>query len=266
MVLEVLLSTMNRNNTNIISVIDKMNISTDIMIINQSNYNDEIEIYRNSNKVKMISNCERGLSKSRNLAIKNTMADICIVADDDIIYVDDYEEIILNEYKRYPDADIIAFKVPSTNKDRVQKDLKKTKYVGYINSGKIASFQMTFKKDSLKDKGIMFDENFGAGSIYSCGEENILLFDALKKGLKIVQSNKKIGIVTHEESTWFKGFTSSFFKDKGAIYTRMTKKYSYLWIIQFAIRKYNLYCESISLKSAIKYMILGKREYDIKNK
>ena len=46
----------------------------------------------------MIYTTERGLSKSRNLAIANAKTDICLICDDDEIFVDNYEEIILNAY------------------------------------------------------------------------------------------------------------------------------------------------------------------------
>ena len=40
--------------------------------------------------IRVINSFEIGLSKSRNLAIKNALGDICIIADDDIEYVEDF--------------------------------------------------------------------------------------------------------------------------------------------------------------------------------
>lgn len=261
MTIEVLVSTMNRKKEDIRDLLDNMNISTNAVIINQANYEEEYCFERKNHTIKVISKIERGLSKSRNLALKNAKEEICIIADDDVVYKDNYEEIILKEYLLYPDADIIAFQVPTTNLERAQKQVKGNKKVGYINSGKIASFQITFKKESIQDRGLKFDERFGAGAKYSCGEENIWLFDGLKQGLKIIQSSKEIGIVTHEESTWFNGFDDKFFLDKGAIFTRMTYRYSVLWIIQYGFRKYNLYKKNMGIKRSLERMLRGRKEF-----
>ena len=53
---------------------------------------------KNNHKIKFISCDEKGLSKSRNKAINNATGDICIIADDDVTYSDDYIEKIRQAY------------------------------------------------------------------------------------------------------------------------------------------------------------------------
>ena len=91
--IEVLVATMNQNN---FKLIKEMNLSTDAIIINQCEKNEYDEKIINNNKIRMYSYNERGLAKSRNRALDKTDADICVIADDDVIYVDNYEKIILN--------------------------------------------------------------------------------------------------------------------------------------------------------------------------
>ncbi len=64
------------------------------------------------------------------------------------------------------------------------------KNVGKLKIMRISSFQITMKKDKIKE--IKFDENFGSGAKYDRGEEAIFLKDCLEKGLKIIYINKKI--------------------------------------------------------------------------
>ena len=59
----------------------------------------------------MISTTERGLSNSRNMALKYAVGEICILCDNDEIFEDNYETVICKAFERLPDADIIAFSI-----------------------------------------------------------------------------------------------------------------------------------------------------------
>lgn len=259
MELEVLISSMHQKD---MSLISKMNIRSNALLINQydGEYKDEKIIDNRNNVLRMISMKDRGLSKSRNAAIENSGADICVIADDDLIYKDDYAKTILNAYQEHPDADVIAFDVPSTNEDRPTSILRKTK-VGLLQSMKLASFQLSFKRKSILENDILFNDLFGAGSIFTCGEENIWLSRCLERGLKIRYISEEIALVNHKESTWFNGFDESYLKTKGAMFYEIS---SILWfplILQYAVRKYKLYQSSLSLLKGIQLMFAGRSEY-----
>lgn len=87
------------------SIIERSNVQSDVVIINQCDRND-IEDFDFINKkgrkchAKFISTTERGLSKSRNMAIRNAWGDICLICDDDEWIADDSEDKILKAYKR----------------------------------------------------------------------------------------------------------------------------------------------------------------------
>ena len=85
-----------------------------------------IVLKRIKNK-KVITVNEFGLSKSRNLAIKNSTEKYIILSDDDVKYIDNYEKIILDTYKKYPKADCICFWVESENKNRIVQRIKSGK-------------------------------------------------------------------------------------------------------------------------------------------
>lgn len=257
MKIEVLVSTMNKNKY---ELENKMNIKSDAVIINQTDDDSYKEYDIEGKKIKFISMNEIGLSKSRNRAIENASGDICIIADDDVVYNEEYISTIRKEYEKFKEADIIAFDVPSKNISR-PTTINKEGYIGYLKSMKISSFQITFKREKILEKNIKFLENFGAGAEHSMGEENIFLFSCISKGMKIAYSNKKIGIVNHEESTWFKGYNKKYFEDLGAVYYAMSSKLSYVFILQFAIRKHKLYREYISFFKALRYMLEGRKEY-----
>jgi len=258
---EVLLSTMHREDT---SIVNKMNIAGDCLIINQTSFerqevlNDET----NHRTIRFFSYNERGLSISRNHAIKNSIGDVCLFADDDLVYEDNYIDIVREAYEEHGDADIIIFEVLSKNEKRYESKIGNVFCkIGYLKSMKVASFKISFKRKSVVDNDLHFDQLFGAGSKYNSGEENIFLFDCLKKKLKVYYLPTTIATVSHETSTWFKGFNEQYFVSKGAFGRRMFNSLDFIYILQFAIRKYKIYSQETSFFSALKFMFEGRSQY-----
>ena len=92
MKVEVLMSVMHQTD---MSVGYKANVGTDLLIVNQCDHDDYDEQVVDGHLWRMISTTERGLAKSRNLAIRNAKGDICVLADDDEVYEQDiWPEII----------------------------------------------------------------------------------------------------------------------------------------------------------------------------
>ena len=244
--LEVLVSTMYQKDD---SLYQKMNISCDALIINQCDSNSIID----NENFKIINTTERGLSKSRNMAIKESNKDICVIADDDLIYNDEMKNIISEAYKKYNDASVIAFYVESTNRNRPTSRPSHSGYLGYLETMKLASFMLTIKRKDIISNNIFFNTNFGAGSgIYSAGEENIFLFECLKKGLKVVYVDKTIASVSHAESTWWSNnITKKNLYDLGAAYYLMFPKLYLIAGIQYIIRKWRRIDKDINFKLAI---------------
>lgn len=255
--LQVLLSIMNEREP--IKYIKKCNINCNYVIINQITNKDIKLSQKNEKGKKVFSVNDKGLSKSRNLALKNADSEICLISDDDMYYYNDLEKIIINNYKKYPDADIIAFNIISNNNRQKRKKMKEGR-INFIHSLRLCSVQISFRKDSIISNNILFDNRFGSGSKYSLGEENIFLADCLKKKLKIYFVPVDIGELTNtHESTWFNGYNEKYMINRGASFYRMNHILSNFLIVQYAIRKYNLYKNNLSFFKAMKFMKYGKK-------
>jgi glycosyltransferase involved in cell wall biosynthesis len=250
---QVLISTMNRENP--IELAKQMRVNS-FVIINQITKKIGVpkDIY--SINYKIISVMGRGLSRSRNKALLNSDTDICVLADDDMDYVAEYESIIANGYKKYPDADIIAFFVDSDDERQLKKKLKEGR-LNLFKTMKIASWNITFRRINIIESGIKFDENFGTGTNNYMGEENILLFDCYKKGLKIYYIPTKIATIRNSESTWFNGYDKKYFSVKGRVFFRMSSMLWPILVIQFALRKKKLYKKQLSTSHVLRLMFLG---------
>lgn len=257
MEIEVLVSTMNRENEDEIHrLVDKMKITGKSVIVNQITNKDIKKTINEDKKVRIYSFYDKGLSKSRNILLNKLQSDIGIIADDDVTYNKNYEIIIKNAYEKYPDADIIAFNVKSGNEHRPIRK-QKTHKVNFITAMRIQSMQITFRKGI----NVQFDEEFGAGSKYNFGEENIWLYDCLKSGKRIYYVNEEIGQALQQESTWYAAKDEHFFKSEGAIFYRISKRFYWILNLQYAIRKRKEYSNKIAMKEAISYLFKGAKEY-----
>lgn len=181
--LEILVSTMQQTS---LSFLEKIFSATkikdfDVLVINQTN---EEQILKSENKhVRVINSIEKGLSKSRNLALENASGDICLLADDDVVYVNNFKEIILSAFNKHKNADIITFQMKSDdgelfrNYPVIVRHTKKTVYTA--NSVVIA-----FRLEAVKNR-IKFNPYFGLGAKFEVADEYIFLRDALNEGLSV---------------------------------------------------------------------------------
>lgn len=257
MTFEALISTMHQTDY---SLLDKMKITTDAVVINQCDNNSIERFMRGKCSVLWINTTDRGLSKSRNMALKNATADICLISDDDLEYRKDYDKQIISAFEKNVQASIMSFEVKG-----IEKEFKKypimAQQVGYIKSLRIASVEIAFKRCDIIDNKITFDELIGAGTRFLLGEENAFLFHCLKRKLKIFFAPTIIADLHLLSSTWRKGFNKDFFIAKGASFAAMKTPLTQLLILQWAVRKYKLYKKDMSLRKAILLMNEGKREY-----
>ncbi len=254
MTLEILLSCMNQTDS---SIVTRSGITSDVLIINQCDRCQQEDFSTPSQKIRMISTTDRGLSNSRNMGIEHAAGDICLLCDDDETFLPDYEQSILEAFQRLPNADVIAFKI--TNQTCRLKN--RTHRLSYLDLLKIKSWQIAFRRKSILNSSILFDPCMGAGSGNGAQEENKFLFDCYKAGLNIYYAPREIASVKQASSTWFHGFTEQFFYQRGAS-TRyfMGDFLSALYAVYYLIAKYPMYRQDISFRSAAKALFHGYRD------
>lgn len=251
---EVLVSCMNQKDS---SLIEKLNLKTNAVVVNQSDENSYKEINFNNNIVKFISSDQRGLTKSRNLALSYASKDICILCDDDVYYYSDYKETILKAFEQLPDADIIIFDIERINYNGNARPIRKVRKAPSHKS--YGSVRIAFRRKSIERNNIWFDVNFGSGSIFTSGEETILLNKARRKKLKIYEFPSVIAKVDFQASTWREGFNEKFFYDKGALLASAypNLKYMYMFYYIKALRK----STSLSNIELVRWILKGMKGF-----
>lgn len=240
-------------------LIRTMNIQSDAIVINQTEHHSFEEVYYGDLTALFYSFKERGVGLSRNNALMRATADYALLADDDMVYRNNYPQMVEEQFAKYPDADLIIFNLEEDIPTRyIIKEPFKVSRRNYMRFGAV---RIAFRPESVKKKGISFHLCFGGGTPHSNGEDTIFLRDCLKNGLNIMAVPVTIAKLTEErESTWFQGFTEKYYRDRGALFKMLSPSLYPLLILQFVIRKYKKNEEMPSRTQQIKYMLVGAKE------
>lgn len=180
---------------------------------------------------------ESGLSKSRNRGLENSNADICLITDNDTYFNNQTMNIIEKAFLDYPDADILTFQVETPDGDLYKEYKKDFFWHDKLSLAKVSSVEIAFRKSSILENNIKFDEDFGLGGFYPTSEEYIFLADALNKGLKIGYIPKVI--VHHPKESSGGDFTNKeLIYAKGAMISRVFGSKGILICFLFSLKKY----------------------------
>lgn len=236
------------------------------VLINQTTFGEypDLQLRNPEAQQCFLSTEERGTSKSRNMAIANASADICAVSDDDILYVDNYKELIANAYEQFPEADIILFdyidRDTAKNKDSINSLQKKPGRVDLLHALRSNSCRVTFRLQSIRQAQHRFREKIGPGTphITSC-EDVLFVVDAIRKGLKVYYAGVPLFVRVAAPSSWFAGFNEQYFKNVGAFGTELLGRH-FWWLhpLQFYLR-HKTARKQLSLCQALRYGREGKR-------
>ena len=256
MTFEIAIATMRKTKAQCLEMLNMENIHCDCIIVNQCEVDDYAEEFIGNQHVRIFFTKERGLSKSRNMALRNMKADVMAIGDDDLYYYDDFEKKILSYYELNPKADVVLFNFD----DCYKKYPNKSRKCFFIELTGYKSVQMTFTK-KINEQKFFFNEYFGTGSKYvQSGEENVFLSDLWHNGKRIFYCKEKIIKREVTESSWFKGYTETYFKDRGAVYYAVSHFLYYPYILRFVIKMHNL-MKPLHITRVLYLMQTGKNEY-----
>ncbi|MBQ8591678.1 MAG: glycosyltransferase family 2 protein [Lachnospiraceae bacterium] len=238
---------------------EQMNISSDAIIVNQGQEFAYDEFERKGHTIKAYSFAERGVGLSRNNALLRADRDICLFSDEDIVYSDDYEKLVLDEFRKNPEADMILFNI-DVGESRRTYHIDSYGKVKVYNSGRYPTYSFAAKVEKLHKNNITFSLLFGGGAKYSNGEDSLFIREVLKKGLKVYKAPVTLGRETERESTWFSGYHEKFFYDRGVLYHYLYGRLAKLIALRFLLKHKNVMCQEIPWKKAYTIMRKGIKE------
>ncbi len=224
MTIQTLIVTMNQTGH---GLLEQMNIQTPAIVGNQCGHNAVEEFEYRGHGVKWLSFAERGVGLNRNNILMRSTADICVFADDDMIFKDGYADTVTRLFTKYPDVDVLIFNLDEKNPKRykIQKPMK----INKTNYGKYGAARMAIRRERVFLKNIFFHLQFGGGAKYSSGEDSIFLYDCLDRGLRVLAVPDSLAELTDDRpSTWFVAYNERVFFDKGILYALLYKERAYL--------------------------------------
>jgi glycosyltransferase involved in cell wall biosynthesis len=221
-------------------LLERMNIRSDVIVGNQCD-RDSVERFAFQGHNAMYLNfAERGVGLNRNNALMRADGDICVFADDDMVYRYDYVQTITDAFQAHPEADVLVFnlKEPVPTRYVIPKFMR----VHYLNYLRYGSARVAVRLRSVRKYGIYFNQCFGGGTEHRHGEDNIFLTDCLKNGLKIYAVPAVIARLTEERpSSWNAGYDEKYLRDQGALYRVISRRWWRLLCLQDLIRRPYIY-------------------------
>jgi len=142
-----------------------------------------LELIRDDVQISQIPG--QGLTRSRNNAIKLATGEICVIADDDVKYTNEYFDTIIDTYK-HNSIDVACFKICKVvGADDYKFYPPKACQIKSIHQHSASSIEITFNLRAITENNVFFDERFGLGSWLNGGGEILFINDAIAAGLNV---------------------------------------------------------------------------------
>ena len=134
--------------------------------------------------VSIVEDNGKGLARSRNIALENATADLLVITDDDNRYDTAAIALIRNAFEKHPTAGLIQFQALTME----GKPLRNYPAFPYTYETRprgtyFCSVELVMRRKANLPR---FDERFGLGAELGCGEEEVFVHEAVKRGVKMI--------------------------------------------------------------------------------
>ena len=260
--LEIIISTMNRTSLEFLVPMFPMRhfSSFSILIINQTTENSLLTSEFES--VKVINSFEKGLSKSRNLGIKNASKSLLILTDDDVVFADDFCEKVIHSFTSFPNQNILRFQVQSFEKKFLRN--YPTNFIESLNKFELLntmSVELVFKKSVFDVSTIMYDENFGLGAKFVLGEENSILLDFNKENVTVGFVPEVLCYHDEKHSSVNLSKPAVYYSSGAFFYRNFGSTYQFWILLKLFFELKQRKISFADLSNLYKQAILGKNDY-----
>lgn len=153
---------------------ERMNLQADAIIVNQCDENAYREYTYQGHTMKCYSFAERGVGLSRNNCLMRADGDLCVFADEDIVYRPGAARAIALEFEKNPKADMILFDM-EVPRDRATYHIDTYGRVRWYNCGRYPTYSFAARTEKLHEANVTFSLLFGGGARYSNGEDSLFL-------------------------------------------------------------------------------------------
>ena len=164
-----------------------------------------------------------GVAKSRNRAIWLAKGEYLVFSDDDIRFDVEGLEAATKFLDDNPQYSLLLAQAVDESGSLRKRYPKGVEVLNKFNSARAATYEMVIRVEAVRQLGVWFDEEFGAGALNYLGDEYIFIVDLLKAGGKAVFA--PITIAMHPtESSGARWGSERDRKARAVIFTRVFGK------------------------------------------
>lgn len=161
-----------------------------------------------------------GLSVNRNHLLAVATAPYLLIADDDLRFYPEGLTKIIECFDTHTDLDIATFRSRLSEPKRYDENVHALEPIR--DAPRVISFEIALRRDAVGRYGLRFSELMGVGAKrLCCGEENMFLFNALKRGARgmyfPIEINAHPGLTTSSTQA----SAAAFLRAKGATMAAM---------------------------------------------
>lgn len=130
----------------------------------------------------IVKTTTRGLTRNRNIALREASAPLCLISDDDVSYSEFQLRDVIKSFSQYKNADVITFRFNTKEGPKNYPDTSFSLHhqpKGYFAS----SIEIAFRREKVMESKVLFNEHFGIGAEFIAHEEIVFIHDILKAGL-----------------------------------------------------------------------------------
>ena len=251
--LQILVSAVNED---VETLAERMKLQADALIVNQCDRHEYREYVYEGHQIRCYSFAERGVGLSRNNCLMRADRELCLFADEDIVYRPGAAKAVVAEFEKNPDADMILFNV-EVPKERRTYHIDGYGRVRWYNCGRYPTFSFAARTKKLHEAGVTFSLLFGGGAKYSNGEDSLFLKEFIEKGYRVYTAPVTIGRERDSSSTWFSGYHEKFFHDRGVLYQFLYGRLAGAMSLRFLLAHRKKMCGEAGLRQAFKWMKKG---------
>lgn len=254
---EFLVSTMHKNTNEVLEMLNKSNVKCNALVVVQGDTDGYEELTQNDQSIRVFFTKERGLSKSRNMALRHCLSKYAYIMDDDVVVNNNAISELIDKMEA-DSVDLATCKYKCQSGNYPKKYANKEFFHTVFSAAKVASIEMCVKVEAIKEASIKFDERFGLGTSLPSGEEYIFVTDCIKAGLLVKYYPLETGI--HPDLTSGLDFYTSRSKvlAKREMLKRVFGKKSFFYILLFWLKKLNITLKAGYAKSFTQVFLFGK--------
>ena len=216
MKIDYLVTTLNKNEKDIVSIVKKLNIKGSVLVGNQRQQEySEKALYFDNIDLKIFNLTSRGVSRNRNFLVEKSDADFIIFMDDDVSFIDSSQKLAEEFVEKYKNIDCIRFNIFTNDGSRTIRPINRDGFLNFNDVRSYGACGIFFNRNFIISNKLLFKEFSGPGSFLNHGEDTLFLYDALKVG-RIYQINKCFFSNDYSESTWYgqkRNYPLEFFSD-----------------------------------------------------